>query len=41
MPIARRWKGKERALDPRDEGAGGTDGIVLPLDMIWGGIYDV
>ncbi|KAF8888717.1 aspartic peptidase domain-containing protein [Gymnopilus junonius] len=51
MPISRRWKGKERALDlgvffrPRadaaQEGDGGADGVVLPLDMVGTGIYDV
>ncbi|EIW52253.1 acid protease [Trametes versicolor FP-101664 SS1] len=39
-PDARVWKGKERAvaggsrLDARDEGTGGTDGIVIPLQLL-------
>lgn len=37
----RRWKGKERELESRDEGTGGAGGIVLPLDIVGTGIYDV
>ncbi|PFH53321.1 hypothetical protein AMATHDRAFT_137710, partial [Amanita thiersii Skay4041] len=33
-------KGKQRAVSPRDEGSGGRDGIVLPLDLVGSGIYD-
>lgn len=43
--IHSRWKGKERAvhfeLDVRDEGTGGDGGIVLPLELISTGLYDV
>jgi hypothetical protein len=39
------WKGKERKIEARDddgiEGDGGADGIVLPLDVVGSGIYDV
>jgi len=41
MPSPRRWKGKERAVEVRDEGTGGQDGIVLPLDLVGSGVYDV
>ena len=41
MSHLRRWKGKERALEQRDEGPGGAGGIVLPLDLVGGGVYDV
>ena len=51
MPISARWKGKERAVDPgvfvyaraaaSQEGNGGADGVVLPIDMVGTGIYDV
>jgi hypothetical protein len=33
-------KGKQRAV-VRDEGSGGADGIVLPLDVVGDGDYDV
>lgn len=33
------WKGKGRAL-PRDEGSGGSAGVVVPLNMVGSGIYD-
>ncbi|KAF9532215.1 aspartic peptidase domain-containing protein [Crepidotus variabilis] len=36
----RRWKGKARAVESRDEGPGGTDGIVLPLELAGSGVYD-
>ncbi|TFY66008.1 hypothetical protein EVG20_g5082 [Dentipellis fragilis] len=37
-----RWKGKARAEEPvkRDEGSGGSDGIVLSLNMVGGGFYE-
>ncbi|KAF8172718.1 acid protease [Pholiota molesta] len=38
------WKGKERQIEARDdgvEGNGGADGVVLALDMVGTGIYDV
>jgi hypothetical protein len=41
-PLAR-WKGKARAVhseESRDEGTGGPDGIVLPLDMVGAGMYE-
>ncbi|KAI0248280.1 aspartic peptidase domain-containing protein [Lactifluus subvellereus] len=41
-PIAR-WKGKARAVhseESRDEGTGGPDGIVLPLNMVGAGMYE-
>ncbi|KAF8815614.1 acid protease, partial [Phlegmacium glaucopus] len=45
MPIRRRWQGEQRAvgfeLDVRDEGTGGEGGIVLPLEMVGTGVYDV
>jgi len=41
MSVHSRWKGKERAIEPRDEGPGGADGIVLPLELVGSGIYDV
>jgi hypothetical protein len=37
-------KGKERQIEARDdgvEGNGGADGVVLALDMVGTGIYDV
>ena len=41
MPISPKWKGKERVLQVRDEGSGGQEGIVLPLDLVGSGVYDV
>ncbi|KAH8979401.1 aspartic peptidase domain-containing protein [Lactarius akahatsu] len=37
------WKGKARALhseEPRGDGTGGPAGIVLPLNMVGGGMYE-
>ncbi|KAH9970300.1 aspartic peptidase domain-containing protein [Lactifluus volemus] len=37
------WKGKAREMHSealRDEGTGGTDGIVIPLDMVGAGMYE-
>ncbi|KAF8809290.1 acid protease [Phlegmacium glaucopus] len=43
MPIHAGGKGKERAaeIDSRDEGAGGTSGIVLSLEQVGTGVSDV
>lgn len=35
-----RWKGKGRAI-PRDEGTGGSAGMVVPLTVVGSGTYDV
>ena len=36
-----KWKYGGVALAARDEGSGAADGIVLPLELVGGGIYDV
>lgn len=42
---AQRWKGKERerVIETRadgTEGSGGSEGIVLPLELVGSGVYD-
>ena len=34
-------KNRGRALVAREEGPGGAEGIVLPLELVGSGIYDV
>lgn len=43
MPIHAERKGKKRAveIDNRDEGTGGPSGIVLSLEQVITGSYDV
>lgn len=43
MPIHARWKGKKRAMqtNDRDDGTGGESGIVLSLEQVNTGAYDV
>ncbi|KAG6856074.1 hypothetical protein H0H87_007685 [Tephrocybe sp. NHM501043] len=39
--IPRDSKGKERAVNTASEGDGGSSGIVLPLQVVGGGVYDI
>jgi hypothetical protein len=44
--LGRRWKRKARRrraqlVGRAAEGNGGTDGLVLPMDMVGTGVYDV
>ncbi|KAF8636237.1 hypothetical protein AX17_003722 [Amanita inopinata Kibby_2008] len=40
-PSAWKGKGKQRAVSSSIEGPGGSDGVVLPLELVGGGVYDV